>query len=193
MSTLALRLADIASRWAPSHAYVNFDDADFRYWSATWSTPDGLVTIAVDEASRFTLTARWTKVKLMYPSIDRIRAVLDVLLPVVETHGLTRFWKGDDPGSCGAECECGVSFDGFDTLAEATGLINDHIATETGARPAADVVPTVPTPAEGSAVMAAEQAARQALHDRGDHDSCDPAGCGEAERLVAQLHGEVQP
>jgi hypothetical protein len=34
------------------------------------------------------------------------------------------------PGECGARCRCGVSFDGFDTVAEAHALLDEHIADE---------------------------------------------------------------
>lgn len=36
------------------------------------------------------------------------------------------------PGECGAECACGVVFDGFDTPAEARELLDGHIADAAG-------------------------------------------------------------
>jgi hypothetical protein len=41
-------------------------------------------------------------------------------------------WKSTAPGTCGAECACGVTFDGFDTLAEAVELVERHIADPEG-------------------------------------------------------------
>lgn len=38
-------------------------------------------------------------------------------------------WKGAGPGSCGVECSCGVTFDGFDTLNEAHEQLARHIET----------------------------------------------------------------
>ena len=42
-------------------------------------------------------------------------------------HYETAGWTGG-PGECGVECVCGVSYDGFDTIAEASALLDDHIA-----------------------------------------------------------------
>lgn len=39
------------------------------------------------------------------------------------------------------------------------------------------------------ALMDASRTAAQ--HEQGDHDDCDPARCADAERAVAELHGEV--
>lgn len=36
---------------------------------------------------------------------------------------------GGIPGRCGVECECGVTFDHFDTIAEADALLQQHIAS----------------------------------------------------------------
>lgn len=37
-------------------------------------------------------------------------------------------WKGGgDKGGCGVECACGVTYDGFDSLAEAAALLTKHI------------------------------------------------------------------
>lgn len=39
---------------------------------------------------------------------------------IAETeHRVVAAWKGDEPGSAGFECLCGVTFDGFDAIAEA--------------------------------------------------------------------------
>lgn len=38
-----------------------------------------------------------------------------------------RGWKGEDPGTCGVEAACGVTFDGFDTLAEAQAILARHV------------------------------------------------------------------
>lgn len=180
MSTLAMRFADIAQRWTPDHAYIEIDD-ECTEWKAAWSSSTELVEIEVT-GSTFRLSKLWMKVKLKYASLDQIRAVLDVFLPViVRPHVMVR-GVGGVPGGCGAECACGVTFDGFDTLAEATEFLSRHIADETA--------PPVPTPAEGAAALAAERAARQHLHDSGDHDHCDPADCDAAEAQVAKLLGE---
>ena len=41
-------------------------------------------------------------------------------------HRLTSAWGGVR-GECGVSCECGVTFDGFDTIAEAEALLDNHI------------------------------------------------------------------
>lgn len=39
---------------------------------------------------------------------------------IAETvHRVVAAWKGDEPGSCGFECACGDTFDGFDSIADA--------------------------------------------------------------------------
>lgn len=42
-------------------------------------------------------------------------------------HELDSCWKGE-PGECGASCVCGVTYDGFGSLAEAGAFIDRHIA-----------------------------------------------------------------
>lgn len=42
------------------------------------------------------------------------------------THRLTSAWGGV-VGECGVECACGVTFDGFDRIADAEVLLNEHI------------------------------------------------------------------
>lgn len=51
-------------------------------------------------------------------------------------------WVGE-AGECGAECTCGVTFDGFDTLAEAAAMLAEHIADpdRKGTEAAPDWVP----------------------------------------------------
>lgn len=44
-------------------------------------------------------------------------------------------WTGDRPGDCGVECSCGTKFDGFDTIGEASVLLQQHIARSRPARP----------------------------------------------------------
>jgi hypothetical protein len=44
-----------------------------------------------------------------------------------EGHYQTSGWGGV-PGECGAECVCGVTFDGFDSIAEASALLDGHMA-----------------------------------------------------------------
>ena len=44
-------------------------------------------------------------------------------------HGEVGGWAGPYPGQCGIECACGVTFDGFDTLAQAHELLDLHIAS----------------------------------------------------------------
>lgn len=41
---------------------------------------------------------------------------------------------GGVPGECGVECACGVTFDGFDTLASAAEFLDHHIASALLAR-----------------------------------------------------------
>lgn len=43
-------------------------------------------------------------------------------------HYEKRVWIGDDPGSCGAECACGLGYVGFDSVGEASRLLEVHIA-----------------------------------------------------------------
>lgn len=43
-------------------------------------------------------------------------------------HYEKRVWIGDDPGSCGAECACGLGYAGFDSVGEASRLLEVHIA-----------------------------------------------------------------
>jgi hypothetical protein len=38
-----------------------------------------------------------------------------------------------DPAGCGVSCECGVTYDGFDTLEEACDLLDEHIREATPA------------------------------------------------------------
>lgn len=42
-------------------------------------------------------------------------------------------WKGVEPGTCGVECACGVTYDGFDSLAEAAEFLARHIKTANSA------------------------------------------------------------
>jgi hypothetical protein len=189
VSTLAMRFADIAARWTPEHACIELDETDFRDWSAAWSTPNELITVAV-VGDTFTLAKRWTKLKLQYASLDQIRAVLDVFLPVVvRVHEMVRGWGGV-PGGCGAECACGVTFDGFDTLTEATAMLADHIAAETAP---AQTAPDVPTPAQDTAVRTTERATLP---------TCTPGCvlvfthdgfCEPAEQAAAAPGGDVLP
>lgn len=41
--------------------------------------------------------------------------------------------RAGGPGDCAAWCACGVSFDGFDTIAEAGALVDEHAATANAA------------------------------------------------------------
>lgn len=51
-------------------------------------------------------------------------------------HRYAEGWKGG-PGECGASCACGLTYDGFDTLAEPSELIDRHVAlATTGSEPA---------------------------------------------------------
>lgn len=72
--------------------------------------------------------------------------------PVV--HRGDSFWKGDEPGSCGASCVCGTTFDGFDSLGEASDLVDRHIEVE-NAKAAGSAAPQ-PIPAERVAEILAE-------------------------------------
>lgn len=53
----------------------------------------------------------------------------DVVTPSVDTakHQQVAGWGGI-PGACGVECACGTTFDGFDSIAEALVLLDQHIA-----------------------------------------------------------------
>lgn len=51
--------------------------------------------------------------------------------------------SGGAPGECSAECACGVTFDGFDSIAEAAALLDRHIADETGV-PVTEPAPVKP-------------------------------------------------
>jgi hypothetical protein len=86
-------------------------------------------------------------------------------------------WKGEGPGTCGAECVCGVTFDGFDTLAEAVELVERHVADPLGLdRSRADDEPDDPTPVSP---------ARVPLHTGG---MTDGGLVDETDRCVASLH-----
>jgi hypothetical protein len=50
-------------------------------------------------------------------------------------HRLTSAWGGV-PGECGVSCECGVTYDGFDTIAEAEKLLTEHISDAAIVHPA---------------------------------------------------------
>jgi hypothetical protein len=47
-------------------------------------------------------------------------------------HEISTGWKGDGPGECGVACTCGVTYDGFDSLAEAEQHLLRHIADPAG-------------------------------------------------------------
>lgn len=51
--------------------------------------------------------------------------------PIAE-HYETGGWKGEGAGTCGIECACGVTYDGFDSLAEAKLQLSWHIADPSG-------------------------------------------------------------
>lgn len=48
---------------------------------------------------------------------------------LIPEHDAASAWKGDEPGSCGVACLCGVELDGFDTLDEAAEELARHIET----------------------------------------------------------------
>lgn len=59
----------------------------------------------------------------------------------IAVHYETSGWKGKGPGTCGVECACGVTYDNFDSLAEAAELLARHIEaanSPTGLTKAAD-------------------------------------------------------
>jgi hypothetical protein len=58
-------------------------------------------------------------------------------------------WKGEDPGTCGIECGCGVTYDGFDTLAEAKKQLQWHIEDPSGLSRSRADEDTDPQPAAG--------------------------------------------
>lgn len=54
-------------------------------------------------------------------------------LPKLGEHVQASGWAG--AGAAGVACACGVAYSGFDTLAEALQLLDEHIAASTGAQP----------------------------------------------------------
>lgn len=54
----------------------------------------------------------------------------------IAQHYETGGWKGENPGSCGVECACGVTFAGFDSLADAAECLARHIEGASQDRPA---------------------------------------------------------
>lgn len=52
--------------------------------------------------------------------------------PAAADHHHVAGWGGET-GRCGVECVCGVTFDGFDTIAEAVELLDHHIGSATAA------------------------------------------------------------
>lgn len=73
----------------------------------------------------------------------------------IAEHEISTAWKGDDPGQCGAQCRCGVTYDGFDTLAEASEFLARHIADPTGQDygRADTAVADDPTPVSGGRIQ----------------------------------------
>lgn len=66
------------------------------------------------------------------PHYGEVTDVALAINPAPVEHGEKRAWN--EPG-CGVECLCGTFFDGFETLAEAVALLDDHIVralTEAG-------------------------------------------------------------
>lgn len=49
-------------------------------------------------------------------------------------HYQTAGWAGG-PGECGEQCVCGVTYDGFDTIADAGAFLDRHIAASRPAQP----------------------------------------------------------
>jgi hypothetical protein len=70
-------------------------------------------------------------------------------------------WTGP-PGKCGAQCACGTTFDGFDSIAEAVAQLERHIADAASGQP--------------------EQRPEPAVVDLRHPWWCDPAEC-EADRM----------
>jgi hypothetical protein len=65
--------------------------------------------------------------------LERLRAENARLQAQVVQHYHSGGWTtGNAPGSCGAQCACGVTFDGFDTYAEAVEMVQQHIADPDG-------------------------------------------------------------
>lgn len=103
------------------------------------------------------------------------------LIPApIAAHYETGAWKGDKPGECGIECACGVTFDGFDSLAEAAECLARHIETPGSVEadapvPSADpgidqepaAKPTLTLVPGADAVAAAERRDARALLSRG--------------------------
>jgi len=57
---------------------------------------------------------------------------LDTVTPDSLAHRVVSGWGGV-PGQCGVSCSCEVTYDGFDTIAEASALLDMHIAEASAA------------------------------------------------------------
>lgn len=71
-------------------------------------------------------------------------------------------WGGYE-GTCGAQCACGVTYDNFATLGEASALLDGHIATANAAIPAPPAAEEEPEPEP--VPLAADDEARLILRD----------------------------
>lgn len=105
-------------------------------------------------------------------------------------------WVGP-PGECGVSCSCGLTFDGFDTIAQAAALLDGHIADGCPPAPSRGHLPIGAGPAAlprlGEVIRDAERLAAQlvAVLTR-DYDPAsapaDLAWPGHSDITVARLH-----
>lgn len=79
------------------------------------------------------LTAHAERVMADVPPVGDLPEVSHRGTP--EEHRQVAGWGGV-PGECGVECSCGVTYDNFDTIAEAGTLLDQHIADNTEQHPA---------------------------------------------------------
>ncbi len=72
--------------------------------------------------------ARVRVAELRAARTPQLATILDRVAGGDAAHYEKRGWVGEGPGSCGVECACGLGYDGFDSLAEASRLLAVHIA-----------------------------------------------------------------
>lgn len=107
----------------------------WRGYAAAWRDATSHSTTAADAHAAGYLEAAGgylETVRAMLPEQYRPAAMAEEAATVVETatvgieHMQVAGWGGV-PGECGVECACGVTYDNFDTIAEASELLDQHI------------------------------------------------------------------
>lgn len=63
--------------------------------------------------------------------IDRTLAGPGLVPAPIAEHYEARVWADKGPGSCGADCACGIGFAGLDTPDQASEFLSNHIAAST--------------------------------------------------------------